>query len=219
MSERHTRKYRIGKIPEMRSRPWYRGEFHYGFTVGFALLVCGVSIERLDHLSFMDAWIVPVMIVYANFVEYFVHRFPLHRRIPGLGILYERHAVQHHRYFTERDISILTPLQMAYVLFPAPAILIFIPLAAGPVAMLIGRLFGGSAGWLALLCSAGYFAWYESFHLANHLPMGHWVHRIPGLSALCRFHRLHHHPAYAKQYNFNVTFPFADWVMGTLRKK
>lgn len=219
MSERHTRSYRLGKLSEMRKRRWYRGGLHYGFTVGFALLIGGLSIMKLDQPSIEDAWIIPAMIVYANFIEYFVHRIPLHRKIRGLGILYERHAVQHHRYFTDRDISIITPLQMYYVLFPAPAIVIFIPLAAGPVSGLIGGIFGANAGWMALLTSALYFAWYETFHLANHLPLTHWVHRIPGLSDLCRFHRMHHHPAYAKQFNFNVTFPLADWVMGTLRTK
>jgi hypothetical protein len=216
MSERHTRDYRLGKMPEMRKRRFYRGGLHYGFTVGFALVIGFWSFAHLELLSWRDAWIVPGMVIYANFVEYFVHRIPLHRRIRGLGILYERHAVQHHRYFTERDISILTPLQMYYVLFPAVAIVFFIPLA-GPVAWCVGWFFGTQAGWLALLTSAGYFAWYETFHLANHLPLTHWVHRIPGLSALCRFHRLHHHPAYAKRFNFNVTFPLADWVMGTLK--
>ena len=219
MSERHTRKYRLGKIPEMGSRPRYRGELHYGFTVGFALLIGCWSISRLDHPSWMDLWVIPFIIIYANFVEYFVHRIPLHRRIPGLGVLYERHGIQHHRYFTDRDISIISPLQMYYVLFPAVAIVFFIPLAAGPVSFLIGHLFGPNVGWLALLASAGYFAWYETFHLANHLPMSHSVHRVPGLSALCKYHRLHHHPAYSKQYNFNVTFPLADWIFGTLKKE
>ncbi len=219
MSERHTRNYRLGKMAEMRNRWWYRGRMHYGFTVGFALWIGVLSLLHLDRPTWRDSWIIPVMVVYANFVEYFVHRFPLHRRIPGFGLLYERHAVQHHRYFTERDISITTPLQMYYVLFPAQAIVFFIPLAAGPVAWWIAGCFGDNAGWLALLTSAGYFAWYETFHLANHLPLTHWVHRIPGLSQLCRFHRLHHHPASAKQFNFNVTFPMADWVMGTLKRE
>jgi hypothetical protein len=217
MSERHTRHYRLAKMTEMRARRWYRGGMHYGFTVGFALLISLWSLIHLDAPSWRDGWIVPFIIVYANFIEYFVHRVPLHRKIRGLGMLYERHAVQHHRYFTDRDVSIISPLQMYYVLFPAVAIVFFIPLAAGPVAFLISKLFGANAGWLALLTSAGYFAWYETFHLANHLPMTHWVHRIPGLSSLCRFHRLHHHPSCSKRYNFNVTFPLADWVLGTLK--
>jgi hypothetical protein len=214
MSARHTRAYRISKLPEMRDT-FYRGELHYGFTFGFALLVGLYSVSRLEGDWSRDLWVSIPIILYANFVEYFVHRWLLHRRIPGLGILYERHAIQHHRYFTDQDISILSRSQMRYVLFPAPAIVIFIPLAAGPLSWGIGRMLGSNAGWIALLTSAFYFAWYETFHLANHLPRSHWVHRVPGLSALCRFHRIHHHPAYASRDYFNVTFPLADWVLGT----
>jgi hypothetical protein len=217
MSEKHTREYRKSKIVEMRKRSRYRGEWHYGFTFGSALVVAVWSLLHLRNPVSGDFMIVPAMIIYANFIEYFVHRFLLHHRIPGLGILYERHAIQHHRYFTDRDISILSRLQMYYVLFPAVAILVFIPLAAGPISYGIGCWLGANAGWMALLTSGLYFAWYETFHLANHLPLSHAVHRIPGLSALCRFHRLHHHPAAARKYNFNVTFPLADWCLGTLK--
>jgi hypothetical protein len=192
---------------------------HYGFTVGFALIAALISGFQAVGLVWQDLVVAPVMVVYANLIEYWVHRILLHRRVPGLGILYKRHAIQHHRYFTDQDVSIISPLQMYYVLFPAVAIVFFIPLAAGPVSLLIGNIFGSNVGWVALMTSALYFAWYETFHLANHLPATHWVHRIPGLSALCRFHRLHHHPANSRSHNFNVTFPLADWIFGTLKQK
>ena len=106
---------------------------------------------------------------------------------------------------------------MYYVLFPSVAILIFIPLMAGPLAWCMGVWFGSNAGWLTLATASIYFAVYETFHLANHLPKSNWIHRIPGVTEWCRFHRLHHDPRFSKRWNFNVTFPLADWVMKTLR--
>jgi hypothetical protein len=218
MSAKHTRQYRMTKLPDMRRRNWYSGYAHYAFTVGFALCIGAYSYSQIQRLAWVHLFWVMGMVVYANAVEYFVHRGPLHHRIKGLGILFERHGVQHHHYFTERDITIKSHLEMTYVLFPAIAIVVFIPLVAGPMATLIGLGFGSDTGWVALATSVFYFAWYETFHLANHLPRHHWVHRIPGISALCFYHRTHHAPENAKRYNFNVTFPLVDWFMGTLKK-
>jgi hypothetical protein len=219
MSKPHTRSYRMQKLPEMRARKLYTGYVHYGFTFGFALAIGIFSVSHLHDLNPVSLLVIPFIILYANFVEYFTHRWPLHHQVKGLGILFDRHAIQHHQYFTDHDMTIKSHYEMFYVLFPAIAIVFFIPVMAGPLSYLMGYWFGENVGWLTLATAVFYFAWYETFHLANHLPKTHFLHRIPGLSSMCRFHLLHHHPAYAKNWNFNVTFPFADWVMGTLKRK
>lgn len=59
---------------------------------------------------------------------------------------------------------------------------------------------------------------YEAFHFSDHLPGGHWLHRlVPGLAAMAHLHRLHHHRDDMTAVNFNLTFPLTDYVMGTLR--
>lgn len=59
---------------------------------------------------------------------------------------------------------------------------------------------------------------YEAFHFSDHLPDGHWLHRlVPGLAAMAHLHRLHHHRDDMTAVNFNLTFPLTDYVMGTLR--
>ena len=217
MKTRATREFRREKNQLLRREWYYSGYLHYSFTVGFALAVGYWAVNHITTVTTADLIVIPFGIIYANFVEYIVHRYPLHHKYPGLGLLFDRHAVQHHRYFTHEAISAFTAKQYRFVLFPALAIVAFIPLAAGPAAYLISLLLGPNAGYLILAVSVLYFALYESLHLSNHLPRTHWCFKIPGVEWMCRFHRLHHDPRYSKKYNFNVTFPLFDIIFRTLK--
>ncbi len=217
MKTHATREYRREKNKLLRREWYYSGYLHYAFTVGFALTIGIWASTYLGPLTLKDLIVVPLAIIYANLVEYLVHRFPLHHKYPGLNMLFERHAVQHHRYFTDEAIAARTAKQYRFVLFPAVAIVLFIPFAAGPLAFLVSLALGDNAGYLTLIVAVLYFALYESLHLSNHLPRTHWCFKIPGVLWMCQFHRLHHDPRYSKNYNFNVTFPLFDLVFKTLR--
>ena len=48
----------------------------------------------------------PLAMSYANLAEYLGHRYPMHRPWRGLGLVYRRHAAQHHRFFSDEAMPI-----------------------------------------------------------------------------------------------------------------
>jgi hypothetical protein len=62
---------------------------------------------------------------------------------------------------------------------------------------------------------AGYLT-YEVFHALEHLPREHWAARLPWIRHMAQLHRLHHRRECMRACNFNLIFPLADWLLGTL---
>ena len=56
---------------------------------------------------------------------------------------------------------------------------------------------------------------YEALHLAYHLPERSLVGRLRVIRILRQHHRTHHRLALSQCWNFNVTLPLWDVLMGT----
>jgi hypothetical protein len=65
--------------------------------------------------------------------------------LPGLALIYKRHAGQHHRYFTHEQMPIDGLHDLRAVLFPPVLVLFFFGLFATPVWFALAWLF--SATW------------------------------------------------------------------------
>ena len=64
-------------------------------------------------------------------VEWRAHRSVLHKRQPGLGIIYDRHELQHHVVFTYDDLAMRSKRELWLILMPAYAVvLVFMMVAA-----------------------------------------------------------------------------------------
>ena len=92
--------YREQLIPE-----GYSGPMHFALILGFVALVILVGAFQLERVQPLEWLAVPLSFLYANLAEYLGHRFVMHRRRPGLGMIYERHTLQHHRFFTHRAMQ------------------------------------------------------------------------------------------------------------------
>jgi len=71
-----------------------------------------------------------------------------------------------------------------------------------------------AALWVA--SSMGYVVAYEWLHLAYHVPADSPIGRSRLIGWLRRHHAMHHTPELMQRWNFNVTVPLADWVLGTI---
>jgi len=60
-----------------------------------------------------------------------------------------------------------------------------------------------------------YFLSYEWLHFSYHLPEDHPLARTWLVSRLRRHHTHHHDLSLMGKWNFNITFPICDAVMGT----
>lgn len=196
--------------------PGYRGWAHFAFTCSISLAIILLCASQLEDVRPLEWLAVPLTFLYSNIAEWLGHRGPMHHPRRGLRAVFERHTRQHHRFFTEARMQFDSSRDFKAVLFP-PVLVIFFLLAFGtPVALLLGWVFSANVAWLFALTGTAYFLNYELLHFAYHTPPDSWVARLPGMGRLRRHHTLHHDPRLMSNYHFNITYPIADWLFGTL---
>ncbi len=194
--------------------PRYRGWAHFATTTIGSLLVIGIAIWRVDAPSAGELALVPVYFLFANLAEYFGHKGPMHHRSARLGLIFERHTLQHHAFYTHEAMAAESPRDFQMVLFP-PLMLVFFLGGVGPLAAVLGVLITPNAGWLFVATGVSYFLTYEWLHFSYHLPAQSWIGRRALVAWLRRHHLAHHDPARMTRVNFNITFPIGDALFGT----
>jgi hypothetical protein len=168
----------------------------------------------MDQITFWVAAGLVLAAVYASFFEWVLHRYIMHRPVPGFHYPFERHALVHHRIFKADPSYHLRREEDKHT----------IPMAwwNGPVLILVGAvplvILAWRLGHWALLggaipACAGYYAAYEYLHWCMHLPRKRYVERSGIFFRLNGHHLLHHR--YLGR-NFNVVLPLADLCLGTL---
>ncbi len=194
----------------------YRGWLHLAFTSAVSIGVILLCIWQLDAVTALEWLTVPLVVLYSNLAEYVGHRGPMHRPVRGLKLVYERHAKQHHRFFTDRAMAFESSRDFKAVLFPPLMIVFFIGGFGLPLWILLYILASANVAWLALATAVAYFLNYEWLHFAYHCDPRSRIGRIPGLAVLRRLHVRHHDPRLMTRYNFNITYPVGDWLFRTL---
>jgi hypothetical protein len=212
--ERFREQYRATEIPA-----GYDGRGHLLFTFGvgtLALVACLLMLRDVRPLEWLT---VPLALAYANLAEYLGHRFPMHRPFRGLGLIYKRHAGQHHRFFNHDSMPLGGRRDLRAVLFPPVLVVFFFGLFATPVWFALAWGVSKNVAWLFLATGVFYYVHYEVLHLAYHLPDSHPIARLGLVRRLQWLHRLHHDPARMARQNFNITWPLCDWLFGTLGRE
>lgn len=197
---------------------WYSPYGHLAATTGIGVVTLAVSAYELREVHAVRAvdWaIVPLVCLLANFFEWLVHEHVLHRRRWPLEVIYDKHTPMHHVVYTEHDMALRSVHEFRLVLIPAAGVL-GIVCAAAPFALAIGRLWSPAAGWLFLATASLYMVSYEVLHLCYHAPSDSFIGRSRVIGRLRRWHAKHHDPRFMQRWNFNVTLPLFDWVMGTM---
>ncbi len=149
-----------------------------------------------------------------SFVEHQVHRNLMHRknffsaRNASFKRMFEAHALVHHQHYSKifsdepvprgEDKEIRLTVRKA-------------PIKALPIAALIALVsWEGAAAFIATM-TFHHWAW-NKIHLEMHKPEQRVFSTWPVYKFLARYHYLHHRH---QNRNFNVVFPFADYVLGT----
>lgn len=195
--------------------PNYSGRVHLGFVLVFTLGGIGFCVWRLDAVSALEWMTVPLTFVYANLVEYAGHRWVMHRRVTGLGLIYKRHAGQHHRFFTDGYMALDGWQDCRVVLFPAVLMVFFFGIFALPSGLLLAWLATPNVAWLFVATALGYYLNYELLHLAYHLPDNSAWLKLPLIKRLRGLHHRHHDTTLMAHKNFNITYPIGDWLFRT----
>jgi hypothetical protein len=204
------REYRAREIG-----PRYLGGLHAAFTLCGSLAVIVAAVSRVRELRALELLTVPLTFLFATFVEHRGHRVAMHRPVRGLQLIYQRHTLEHHRFFTHQTMAFDEVRDFKIMLFPPVLLLFFIGGFAVPVGALLFLIATPNVAWLYVGSALGYYLSYELLHFLYHCPAGSAVWLVPGLRALRRHHLTHHDPRLMGRYNFNITFPIFDWVFGT----
>jgi hypothetical protein len=202
--------YRRDEIPK-----GYSGRVHACITFGGGGIALALCLLQLRDVAPLEWLTVPLAFLYSNLSEYLGHRFPMHHRYPGLGLVFRRHTLQHHRFFTDAAMPCETPRDLRAVLFPPLLVAFFFGAFGVPVWFLLARIASANVAWLFIAVGVGYFLNYEVLHYAYHARAGSWFARRRVVRRLRALHETHHDPALMTKCNFNITYPIGDWLFGT----
>jgi hypothetical protein len=200
----------VARIPRWYS-PW--GHLAFPSLVGLGLLAASVAL--LERPSARELAFVPLVLVLLNFHEWRIHRHVLHRPSWPLELLFWRHTPEHHVIFVRDDMAIRSWREFRLVLIPFYGILAIF-LTTLPITAALWLLASPNLALLWVATSMGYVVAYEWLHLAYHLPAESPIGRSRLVARLRHHHAVHHTPELMQRWNFNVTVPLADRVLGTV---
>ena len=197
-------------IPRRYHPVWFFGASN--LVAGFAIVA---ALAFLDDVRAWDWLIVPAAFLVANWVEYRVHKGPMHHPRAPWQILFERHTRQHHVYFDHTHMSARRDREYYWVFFPWWAVGLVV-ITAASLALPLALFISPNMGLLFFVVGIGYYLTYEWLHLSYHLHPDSAIGRRRLVRQLRRLHTTHHDTALMTRYNFNITFPICDWLFGTL---
>jgi hypothetical protein len=212
MTERQ-RKFRENYKSEI--NPLYNGLLHIAVLYGAGIAAIIYCVMHLQSARWEWLLAIPVFLA-GNFVEWGMHRFVMHRRIDVFGLrqIYERHTREHHQYFTDLEPTIDTTKEFRIVFFPW-RVLVTLGIGGTVLGYIASRLFDMDAGYVVFMTMVAQYLTYETFHYCCHVHENWFVRNMPFINTIRRHHTAHHNLGIMMKYNMNLTFPIADWVMGS----
>lgn len=212
MTERQ-RKFREKYLSEI--SPWYNGLVHIGVMYGFGIAAIVWCVSRMQDATWEWLLLLPVAIA-GNFVEWGMHQHVMHRLkdVFALRAIYDRHTRQHHQYFTDNEATITTVKEFRIVFFPWRVLAVLV-VGGGLISLAMAQLINPNAGYVTFITMIGHYMVYETFHFCCHVPENRFVRNMPFVNTIRRHHIAHHNMGIMMHVNMNLTFPIADWALGT----
>ncbi len=158
--------------------------------------------------------LVSVVVVYASFFEWTLHKYFMHRPFGTFTYAFEAHAQVHHHIFRCDETYHLKKVEDKHTIHMA--------WWNGPVLIVVSTIpflfFGWHLGLWAVPLTAAvtlglYYGAYEYLHWCMHLPKSRRLECSSVFRRLNGHHLLHHRYMHR---NFNVVLPLADLCLWTL---
>ena len=199
--------------------PRYSGVAHFLFTTFASLGVIAWAASGVRAPTWRDWLCVPATFLFANLGEYLGHRHAMHRSLRGARLVYQRHTLEHHHFFTNEAMSYEGTRDFKMVLFPPILIVFFFGLFALPAGALVWLATNENVARLFVETAVGYYLTYEWLHFAYHLDERSLVGRLWLVRVLRAHHTAHHDLGLMGKWNFNITFPLCDLAFGTWHRR
>jgi len=128
---------------EYRSRivGWYDGYIHILIIYAIGAAAFYIYVAHIHNVTWLEWLTLPLTFLFTNIFEWAVHRFIMHRpvNIKALRVIYERHTLNHHQFFTDEEMRFRDPKDWRVTVFPPYALVVFI-LMSIPMAVVLGLL-------------------------------------------------------------------------------
>src|SRR3954452_25532822 len=135
--------------------PWR----HMALTLVLATALAALGLALAARARPGDWLLPPAFLVIANFIEWMIHRNPMHRPLQP-RIMYRNHAQLHHLAFTDGHMVIGKTDELGLIMMPWYTMLgMFV--VASPVMVIAGVLRGPGLAGVFLLAAVAYFLCYE----------------------------------------------------------
>ena len=195
------------------------GWTHLGVVVGGSLLISIIPLLFISNLIWLELLILPVTLIIANFVEYWIHRWPMHKVMPLLKKMYKTHSGKHHRYFTHEFMNMECDEDLHEVFATPLTVSSFFFGVVMPISVLCSLFLSINVGLLFFATCMSYYGLYEFIHFASHLPPYHILSKLPLIVRAREHHKIHHNTRLMREWNFNIGLPLMDYLFGTIKKE
>lgn len=208
------RKYR--EIYRSRIVGWYNGWLHVAVIYAIGIAAMTIYIGAMQDIRWYEWLIVPVVFLGANFFEWLLHRYVMHRpwNFAPFRAIYQRHTLMHHQFFTDEEMRFAGSHDFRVTFFPPYALVTFLMMSV-PMALVAGWLFTPNVGWLLIATTTTMYLLYEFMHACCHIDENWFVRNMPFVNTIRRHHTAHHNQSIMMERNMNLTFPIMDWLFGT----
>lgn len=195
--------------------PSYSGVRHILLTAGLCSSAVALPSVFVREFALELIGVFLFSLLLSNFLEYVSHRFYQHKKIPGFGLLYKVHTVEHHQVFKKENMRRDSVQDTAMVLFPVSVVAFLLLVWIPSFSLLVYFAFGRDVALVFYSTSSLHYLLYEFIHFASHHSEDSLYYRLPVLGGLCRSHQEHHDLTKMSQKNFGVVFGLWDRVFGT----
>ena len=195
---------------------WYNGLLHVSIIYATGFLLLAYFFLNLNSVVFIEYSIIPITFLFCNFFEWLLHKEVMHkpRNFPGARAIYARHTLQHHQFFTEKEMRFASANDYRVTFFPPYALIVFSIIGILPACILY-FIFTSNVAWLFLITTTSMYLIYETMHYCCHIEDNFLVRNFPFINTLRRHHMAHHDQKIMVKKNMNLTFPIADWFFNT----
>ena len=195
---------------------WYSGWLHVTIIYSIGIGLFWIFIANMTSILWWEWLTIPLIGLACNFFEWFLHRHIMHRpsKNPLFKAIYTRHTLNHHQFFTEKDMRFASAGDWRVTFFPPYALVVFTIMSLPP-AFAAGLIISSNVGWLLISTTIGMYLIYEFMHFCCHVEESFFVQHCPLVNTLRRHHTAHHTHSIMMEKNMNLTFPISDWLFGT----
>lgn len=197
----------LNKIPDS-----YSPLMHMLIPSCIGSLIIIVSLCLITAFSYWMLLAIAITLFVSFGFEWYVHKNILHKPFWIFKVIYDKHLI-HHIMYKDSNMAIKSNKELYFVLMPPYAIVSVVAIIS-PVIIGLGLLFGLNIALTVLSTMVFFFMSYEWLHYSYHLPADSFIGRMDLIQIMREHHRQHHNWNYVR-YNYNVTVPVFDWIMGT----